>query len=295
MLQSLGVEQTTPKPFVFVLMPFDGAFDDIYQLGIKAACKEAGGYCERVDEQIFVESILERVYNQIDKADLLIADMTGRNANVFYEVGYAHGLGKRVLLLTQNADDIPFDLKHYPHIVYGGKITELKQELEKRVRWAFEHPKEYKKASEEQIHFFIGGNRILNCPQIKFKRPYVGPVSLNLVFDIHNSTENAIEQARFQVGLVHAKAVGIMTVNNARKNGGETHQTRSISLSKDLSIVIIDSLLEVLPGSWEKISFNVFDHQDILSRQSELKFAIRLFSEAGPVDYPFVVTLEPDV
>ena len=125
------MEQTTPKPFVFVLMPFDESFRDVYQLGIKAACKEAGGYCERVDEQIFVESILERVYNQIDKADLLIADMTGRNPNVFYEVGYAHALGKRVFLLTQKADDIPFDLKHYPHIVYQGKITELKQELEK--------------------------------------------------------------------------------------------------------------------------------------------------------------------
>jgi hypothetical protein len=40
--------------------------------------------------------------------------MTGRNPNVFYEVGYAHALGKIVLLLTQNGDDIPFDLKHRP-------------------------------------------------------------------------------------------------------------------------------------------------------------------------------------
>ena len=48
--------------------------------------------------------------------------MTGRNANVFYEVGYAHALGKIVLLLTKNADDIPFDLKHHQHIVYGGSV-----------------------------------------------------------------------------------------------------------------------------------------------------------------------------
>jgi hypothetical protein len=43
---------TAPKPFVFVLMPFETAFDDVYKLGIKPACFEAGAYCERVDEQM---------------------------------------------------------------------------------------------------------------------------------------------------------------------------------------------------------------------------------------------------
>ena len=99
---------TKPKPFVFVLMPFDSSFDDIYNLGISAACKEAGAYCERVDEQVFEERILERIYNQIATAHIIIADMTGRNPNVFYETGYAHALGQRTILLTKKAEDIPF-------------------------------------------------------------------------------------------------------------------------------------------------------------------------------------------
>ena len=54
--------------------------------------------------------------------------MTGRlDPNVFYEVGYAHALGKITLLLTQAVSDIPFDLKHRQHIVYGGKIDILKE------------------------------------------------------------------------------------------------------------------------------------------------------------------------
>jgi hypothetical protein len=62
---------TRPKPFVFVLMPFSEEFSDVYKLGIKAACRAAGAYCERVDEQVFEEaSIVERIYNQIDKADM---------------------------------------------------------------------------------------------------------------------------------------------------------------------------------------------------------------------------------
>lgn len=130
------IKSTATKPFVFVLMPLDEKFNDIYKFGIKEAAKEEGAYAERVDEQIFLEGILDRIFNQINKADIIVADMTGRNANVFYEVGYAHALGKIVLLLTQNVDDIPFDLKNKPHIVYAGKIETLKSELKKKIGWA---------------------------------------------------------------------------------------------------------------------------------------------------------------
>lgn len=129
---------TLPKPFIFVLMPFDARFDDIYKFGIKGAADDVGAYAERVDEQIFTEGILDRIFNQINKADIIVADMTGRNPNVFYEVGYAHALGKIVLLLTQNTDDIPFDLKHHQHTVYGGSIELLREQLSPRLEWAIE-------------------------------------------------------------------------------------------------------------------------------------------------------------
>src|SRR5438105_9690132 len=138
---------TTPKPFVFVLMPFDSGFDDIYKFGIKGAAEDADAYAERIDEQIFSEGILDRVFNQINKADVIVADMTGRNPNVFYEVGYAHALGKIVLLLTQQGDDIPFDLKHHQHIVYGGSIEVLKSQLVRRMFWAVEESRKTQTAA----------------------------------------------------------------------------------------------------------------------------------------------------
>ena len=128
-------KSTKPKPFVFVLMPFDSSFDDIYKFGIKGAAEDAGAYAERIDEQIFTEGILDRVFNQINKADVIVADMTGRNANVFYEVGYAHALGKIVLLLTQDVSDIPFDLQHHQHTVYKRKIETLRKELTSKLEW----------------------------------------------------------------------------------------------------------------------------------------------------------------
>lgn len=128
------------KLSVFVVMPFADEFRDAYELGIKPACVQAGASCARVDEQLFLENILERIYGQIAKADVIVAEMTGRTPNVFYEVGYAHGLGKPVILLTSKAADIPFDLMHYPHVVYGGQIRTLKAELEKKIAWCIEHP-----------------------------------------------------------------------------------------------------------------------------------------------------------
>src|SRR3954462_1312700 len=151
------MKDTKPKAFAFVLMPFDESFRDVYDLGIKSACKDAGAYCERVDEQIFVESILDRVYNQIAKADIVIAEMTGRNPNVFYEVGYAHALNKQVILLTQKSDDIPFDLKHYPHIVYKKSITRLREQLLPKVQWAIENPKRASQPYDHTINFQVNG------------------------------------------------------------------------------------------------------------------------------------------
>ena len=159
----MNPDSTLPKPFVFVLMPFDEKFNDIYKFGIKGAAEDAGAHAERVDEQIFTEGILDRIFTQISKADVVVADMTDRNPNVFYEVGYAHALGKITLLLTQAVKDIPFDLKHRPHIVYEGKIDALRKALADRLRWAVETSRMRQSPilSERLALFVLGGEM---CP-----------------------------------------------------------------------------------------------------------------------------------
>jgi hypothetical protein len=122
--------------FAFVLIPFNDAFEDIYKLGIKEAAKQVDLVAERLDEQMFREGMLDRIYRQIDAADIIIADMSTKNPNVFYEVGYAHAKDKLCILLTSNGDDIPFDLKHRRHIVYDNSISYLKDELVKHLEWA---------------------------------------------------------------------------------------------------------------------------------------------------------------
>ncbi len=141
--------------FAFVLIPFDHSFDDIYKLGIKETAKELSILAERLDEQLFAEGMVERIYRQIEASDLIVADMSGRNPNVFYEVGYAHARDKLCILLTKNPGDIPFDLKHRRHIVYTS-ISNLKTELKKNLEWAKQEVLNVKK-SKIRIDFKMDG------------------------------------------------------------------------------------------------------------------------------------------
>ncbi len=162
------IKSTVPKPFIFVLMPLDKKLNDTYKFGIKGAAEDAGAYAERVDEQIFYDGILDRVFNQINKADVIVADMTGRNPNVFYEVGYAHALGKIVILLTQNADDIPFNLKHRQHIVYAGQIETLRKELTGKLIWAIAESKRKERQKVSERSKFIVSISGIDIPEAGF-------------------------------------------------------------------------------------------------------------------------------
>lgn len=117
------------KRFCFVLMPFSEQFNDVYNIGIKDTVESIGHIAERVDDQIFrKETILERIKNQINVADFIIADMSGNNANVYYEVGFAHALQKECILIANDVSEIKFDLKHHRHIEYKS-ISNLKSKL----------------------------------------------------------------------------------------------------------------------------------------------------------------------
>lgn len=167
--------------FAFVIMPFSEDFKDIYQLGIKQAAIGCNVKAERLDEQIFNEGMLDRIFRQIDIADFIIADLSNRNANVFYELGYAHAKDKICILLTKDPDDIPFDLKHKRHVVYGNSITYLKEELTKNIEWA---KQEAKARSSNKIQISI---RDPSADLITTTE--TAEVSLKLVFDLHNKTE----------------------------------------------------------------------------------------------------------
>lgn len=130
-------EPQATKPTVFVLMPFADDFKVHYDKGIRPACRIAKADCKRVDDEIHTENILSVIYKNIRTADVIVADMTGRNPNVYFESGYAMALEKRIVFLTQQEKDIPFDLKQYYHVIYGGDTAKLRSELSERLTKLF--------------------------------------------------------------------------------------------------------------------------------------------------------------
>ncbi len=107
----------------FVLMPFNENFDAIYKDVIKKTANEVHLNCKRANEIFGTRPIMDDIIEYIKKARFLIADLTDRNANVFYELGLAHALYKKVILITQKIEDAPFDLKHYRCVVYKNSIV----------------------------------------------------------------------------------------------------------------------------------------------------------------------------
>ncbi len=103
-------------------MPFDTSFDSVYKDIIKKTVEAFSLDCKRADELFGTKPIMSDVWDYIQKAGFLIADLTGRNPNVFYELGLAHAIDKKVILITQKIEDIPFDLKHYRCVIYENSI-----------------------------------------------------------------------------------------------------------------------------------------------------------------------------
>jgi hypothetical protein len=117
------IKAEVDKNLCFVLMPFDETFNPIYTGIIKKATDFFKLDCKRADEIFGTKPIIEDIWEYIQKANFLIADLTGRNPNVFYELGVAHALKKKVILITQKMDDLPFDLRHYRCIIYENSIA----------------------------------------------------------------------------------------------------------------------------------------------------------------------------
>ena len=172
--------------FAFVLMPFSNEFRDIYQLGIKDPLGPLNIRAERVDEQAFhEETILQRIYNQIDAADFIIADMTGRNPNVFYEVGYAHAKEKLCVLLTASAEDIPFDLKHHRHIIYQPAVLrDLKERITAECTMIVDKLKERRKGLAVTITTGYAGLE---------KTKYSAKGEVEIHFDITNNADRPFD------------------------------------------------------------------------------------------------------
>lgn len=127
-------DQARIKRKAFCVMPFSPDMEDRYLFGIKMAAERAGYICNRSDEKYFTGDILMQIQKDIRATDIVIADISGNNPNVCYEVGFAHALRKPVILVTDSTEGALFDIRNMRYILFTGKIHKLLEELEKTLK-----------------------------------------------------------------------------------------------------------------------------------------------------------------
>jgi hypothetical protein len=124
------------EKLIAVMMPFDTSFKPVYE-ALAEAARATDGRCQRADDIWKRDTIIQDIVHLIETASVVICDISRKNPNVFYEAGIAHSLGKDVILITQNEEDVPFNLRHLRHIRYlnnGEGLEKLSKAVRDRIR-----------------------------------------------------------------------------------------------------------------------------------------------------------------
>jgi nucleoside 2-deoxyribosyltransferase len=100
---------------------------------IRRGCEEVSVVAHRCDEIEHSGPVTQLMLDEIRKRRFLICDVTHERPNLYYEVGYAHGLGKEVILTAQNDTRIHFDIANY-NVIFYSSATELQKRLVKRLK-----------------------------------------------------------------------------------------------------------------------------------------------------------------
>jgi hypothetical protein len=222
--------------------------------------------------------------NQISAADFIVADMTGRNPNVFYEVGYAHAKDKTCVLLTRDALDIPFDLKHHRHIIYGESIQLLRERVHSEVGFILSQLA----ARTQPITA-----KLTNQFGILKKTDWSDTADIDLAIDVHNESDRPspeIEVMYFYTGADWKYSQG----------NDECASTASDLTECKLRHFVRCPVRRLQRGGWANIKLNgskllatTFGGKKL---KDEYKLSghalLRVVTDTGPFDFKFDLNIE---
>lgn len=117
------------KRLVAACLPLGKLFNTVFSEAIEPACREAGVDLERLPTPLSSAWDKAATEDRLRSAHTLVADLSGRNPNVYWQVGFAEALRKRVILISQHGEDLSFDFKNVECVVYASNHAFLKQEL----------------------------------------------------------------------------------------------------------------------------------------------------------------------
>ncbi len=252
--------KTEKKPAAFIIMPFDPEFDDFYKDFIKKNLEEVGYDVIRADNIESQRNILQDIVSALYSCDLIIADLTDANSNVFYELGLAHALKKRVILLTHDLSDVPFDLQSYRIIKYDTHFTRIKESERKF--------KSFAKGA-------IKGDLIFGNPITDFESVSTGEIKISkeaISKKIENETKKddrglIDHMVDYQEGMEELVGV-LLRISNATEEIGDEaiKSTAEMELLSSKSFKLKPTLIRNLI---KKIAKKLEDYKDIISTEND--------------------------
>lgn len=250
----------------FIVMPMaktspTALFDEIYKYIIKPAVEEeAGMFCVRVDEILKPGSIIQDIVEHLSKSNAVIADLTGQNPNVFYEVGVRDALRGRMIFLAQNINDVPFDLRGYRVCIYDVTSPrgyhEAKQSIVNYLKELKKDP-DLKGSTVREFLFREGLQQLTETPDFK------EGTGLNLlVKDIHST-------------LAVSQSVNSQTLNKL------SEFSQHLEIDKALNDAIKRTLESFTPGLITDIEKRLSEIQTIIQTFSKREDIGKMYDQFG--------------
>ncbi len=148
----IGVELGQLEQSCFVVMPFASLFKTQYESVIRPAVEQCGLRCVRGEEIYSRPRIMDDIWKSIRASRLVVAELTGKDPNVLYEVGLAQAIGKPVVILTREENDVPFDLKDLRYLYYDTDNPFWGESLQSQLKEVIE-----KVLQEETLSTYLEG------------------------------------------------------------------------------------------------------------------------------------------
>ncbi len=205
----------------FVVMPFHNLYEIEYEKVIKPAIEESRLKCVRGDEIYATQEIIHDIWKSLKECRLVVAELSGRNPNVLYEIGLAHAIGKPIILITRNQEDVPFDLKALRYIYYDTNNPywgeTLKLDLTSKIMSVLKNP---------DFASHLKGIEVVTetpelsdqAPLIKKEKDIVTDISGVWITSWNSLLRNRRHDANLVIPLNHGSSfVGTMTVSYIRE------------------------------------------------------------------------------
>lgn len=282
----------------FILMPFAKIFEDVHKNVFKIVCEQNNIECWRVDEKFSLAPITREIVKGILDADILIADLTDKYANVFYEVGIAHSISNKTILISQEKekDKLAFDLAFYRIIFYENTysgLLKLREDLDIAIKTILANKQDNSHTVSELVESyrptppkFEGGITGLLKDFHDFSHKNFLEESEDLII-VLNDGRSWIDTYRERLAwrvktnlstkiiLIHPKSEFIMTLT---KKNGKSIQTQKEEIQRSFNVV---NELKEQGGNINIYGHYLFNPYSLFLNEKQAVIMPYYFTEAG--------------